>query len=110
MKTLKELKLCPKAKAKVEAWLHEWLEMLIKNADGREGNVYRADFEGKNFFYFTDCRDLVSKEVESTGQEANRKIVVRKRYVMNQLLLKAMLALIDSVLIPLAAVSQPGKK
>lgn len=91
MKTLKDLKMCPKAKAKVEAWLEEWLAMLKTNADYKEGNVYRADFEKMDFFYFTDCRDILSNKIESKAQETNIKILIRKRYVMNQLLVKAML-------------------
>lgn len=91
MRTLKDLKLCKKSHAKVEAWLHEWLDMLIKNAQGQQGNVYRANFETMKFFFFTDCRDLVSKEVESASQEASKKIIVRKRYVMAQLLMKSLL-------------------
>lgn len=91
MKTLKDLKLCKKSHEKVEAWLREWLDMLIKNADGKEGNVYRADFETKNFFYFTDCRDLISKEIESKAQETSKAVIIRKRYIMNQLLVKSLL-------------------
>ncbi|GAG99194.1 unnamed protein product, partial [marine sediment metagenome] len=63
---------------------------------GRVGNVYRADFEKMDLFFFTECNKLVSEEVESTGQEQNLEIRRRKRMVILQLLLKS---LIDKVTI-----------
>jgi len=81
MKTLDELKLCPKAKAKVEEWLKEWIQHFTVLADGRTGNVYRADFEKMDIFYFTDCRDIVLNDKD-------HRIPKRKRLIMLQLLLR----------------------
>lgn len=89
MKTLKELKLSKKTKQRVEAWLLEWLEMLIQQADGRQGSVIRADFEKNDFFFFTECNDLVGKE--SKSDEANLGIRSRKRKVVPQLFVKTLL-------------------
>ena len=58
----------------VKRELNRWLQLFITQADGMTGNVYRADFVNDDFFYFTDCRDTVSKEVESSGVENNLKI------------------------------------
>jgi hypothetical protein len=90
MKTLNDLKLCPKAKAKVELWLKEWIVHFTSLADGRQGNVYHADFEKMNIFYFTDCKDLVSLQVEGRGQENNKSIIKRKRMILFQLLLRVL--------------------
>jgi len=88
MKTIDDLKLSKKAKAIVKDWLQEWLDMMIRQANGQQGNVYRADFKKLDFFYFTDCTDILSKDPEAKGVEDNRSIVIRKRIVMSQLLLK----------------------
>jgi len=75
----------------VKRELNRWLQLFITQADGMTGNVYRADFVNDDFFYFTDCRDTVSKEVESVGVENNLKIRNRKRKVLLQLLIRTML-------------------
>lgn len=90
MKTLNDLKLRKKTEKKVEEWLQEWINHFITLADGREGNVYRANFEKMDLFFFTECNDLVSKDIESTGNEKNMEIRRRKRMVVLQLLLKTM--------------------
>lgn len=81
MKTLEDLKLCPKAKAKIELWLTEWIQHFTDLADGRTGNVYRADFEKMDIFYFTDCKDIIL-------DNKNNQVLKRKRMIMLQLLLK----------------------
>lgn len=91
MRTLEDLKLSKKTKAKVEDWLLGWLGLFVSQADGRMGNVYRADFEKMDFFFFMECNELVSKEVESKGVEDSLKIRRRKRAVMNQLLIRTLL-------------------
>ncbi|GAG61777.1 unnamed protein product, partial [marine sediment metagenome] len=40
MKNLKELGLCKKSYKKVDAWLQEWLDIFIKQANGKEGWPY----------------------------------------------------------------------
>jgi hypothetical protein len=81
MKTLQELGLNPKSKAKVELWLTEWIQHFTNLTDGRTGNVYRANFEKMDLFYFTDCRDIVLKD-------ANNQVARRKRMIVLQLLLR----------------------
>lgn len=91
MKSLKELKLSRKTKQKVETWLLEWLEMLIQQADGQQGNVHRADFVKEDFFYFTNCNDILAEDPESLSKETNPKITRRKQKVMLQLFIKNLL-------------------
>ena len=91
MRNLKDLKLRKKTEAKVQEWLKEWLLMFIQQADGRQGNVYRADFEKEDFFYFTDCKDIISKDPEFLAQETNSDVMRRKQRIHLQLLLKNLL-------------------
>ena len=91
MKTLNDLKLTPKDRKKVEAWLREILDMFIEKADGQEGSVFRADFENLDFFYFTNCNDILKDDPEYKAQETNKKIRRRKEYVKLQLLIKTLL-------------------
>lgn len=91
MKSIKDLKLTKATEKKVENWLKEILGALIIQADGRKGNVYRADFDNQDFFYFTECNDLVSKEVESKSVESSLDIRKRKRVIMSQLLIRNLL-------------------
>jgi len=81
MKTLQELDLCPKDKAIIESWLKEWIQHFTELADGRTGNVYRADFEKMDIFYFTDCKDIILSD-------KNKQVMKRKRMIMLQLLLR----------------------
>ena len=91
MRNLKDLKLRKKTEAKVEEWLREWLAMFMMQADGRAGNVYRADFEKEDFFYFTDCKDILAGDPECAAKEVNSKIIRRKSRIHLQLLIKALL-------------------
>ena len=91
MRTLVDLKLHKKTHEKVEAWLQEWLDLFIKQANGKQGWIYRADFEHNDFFYFTDCKDILEKDPEAKGQENNLDIRRRKRKVLLQLFVKTLL-------------------
>jgi hypothetical protein len=91
MKTLNDLGLCKKSRKKVEDWLQGWLDLFVKQANGTQGWVYRADFEKNDFFFFTDCKDILEKDPESKGQESNLDIRSRKRKIMLQLLMKTLL-------------------
>lgn len=95
MKTINDLKLSKKAKAVVRTWLDEWLDMFIAQANGRQGTVHRADFANDDFFYFTDCTDVLSKDPEAKGQEESRSIIKRKQKVMLQLLIKTLLGTVE---------------
>jgi len=91
MKSIKDLGLPKKEQKKIETWLNQWLDLFIKQADGQEGNVHRADFENDDFFYFTDCNDILIKDPEGKSVETNPKIRARKRKVRLQLLIKTLL-------------------
>lgn len=91
MKVLKDLKLRKKTEQKILNWLAEWLDLFIEQADRREGNVYRADFEGDDFFFFTECNDILLKDPESESKETNPAIARRKSKVMQQLLIKTLM-------------------
>jgi len=91
MRTLNDLKLSKKTKEKISLWLGEWVDLLVKQADGREGNVIRADFAKDDFFFFTDCNDILKKDPESLSKETNPAIGRRKSKVMMQLLVKTLM-------------------
>jgi len=91
VKTLNDLGLCKKSRKQVEEWLQEWLELFIKQANGKQGWPYRADFEHDDFFFFTDCKDILEKDPEAKGQENNLAIRSRKRKVFLQLFVKTLL-------------------
>lgn len=91
MKTLNDLGLHKKTRKKVEEWLQEWLDLFIKQANNKPAWVYRADFVKDDFFYFTDCKDILEKDPESKGQEHNLVIRKRKRKIMMQLFIKTLL-------------------
>jgi len=91
MKTLDDLGLCKKSRKKVEDWLQEWLDLFIKQANGKQGWVYRANFEKNDFFYFTDCKDILEKDPEARAQENNLAIRSRKRKVLMQLFIKTLM-------------------
>jgi len=109
MKTLKDLNISKQAKKTVENWLQEWLDMLITVANGREGTVYRADFENDSFFYFTDCTDILGDDPKAKGHENNRKIQIRKRVIMSQLLIKNLLGKTDWIKIRCSHCGHPDR-
>lgn len=84
----------------VKRQLKLWLKLFYKQANYRTGTVYRADAIKNDYFFFTDCRDLVSKEVESRGQEHSKKIRKRKRSVYGQLIIKNLLGKVDRIITP----------
>jgi len=90
MKTLNDLGLCKKSRKKVEDWLQEWLDLFIKQANGKQGWAYRADFENNDFFFFTDCKDILEGDPEARAQENNLAIRNRKRKILLQLLIKTL--------------------
>ena len=90
-KSIKDWGLDPTTEKVVRAELENWLAMFKEHADGAEGNVYRADFINKDLFFFTDCRDILSKNPEASGVEVSKDIRLRKRYVLMQLLIRNIL-------------------
>lgn len=94
-KSIKEWGLDPTTEKIVRKELEKWLSMFKDYAEGAEGNVYRADFTNpeafRRLFFFTDCRDILSKNPESRGDELGKTIRLRKRYVLMQLLIKNIL-------------------
>ncbi len=91
MKTLADLGLHQKTRKKIEAWLQEWLTLFEEQANHKEAWVYRCDFEKNDFFWFTNCKDILEKDPEAKGQENNLAIRSRKRKVMMQLFLKTLM-------------------
>lgn len=91
MKTLNDLSLCKKSRKKVEGWLQEWLDLFIKQANGKQGWAYRADFENNDFFFFIDCKDILEKDPEARAHENNSAIRSRKQKVLLQLLMKTLM-------------------
>lgn len=91
MKTLKDLDLKPKDKEKVTEMLQGWLDHYVKKADGRKGTIERVDMEELDYFFFTDCSDILADEPESMGKESNEKIIKRKEFVRAQLFIRHLL-------------------
>lgn len=91
MKTLEELNLKPKELLKVKRWLDSWYQHFEKMAQGDRASVERYDLEKLDFFFFTDCRDILSKKPESLGQESNESIRKRKRAVEYSLMFRFLL-------------------
>jgi len=79
------------AQQKVKKELWAWLDLFIKQADGQQGNVFRADFVNDKFFYFTNCNDILAKDPECKAIETNPKIGKRKQKVLLQLFVRALL-------------------
>lgn len=90
-KPITEWGLTVEAEAIVRKELKRWLKLFIKQANGQQGNVFRADFKNIDFFYFTNCNDILSKEPESLSVEGNLDIRRRKRTIMMQLFVKTLL-------------------
>lgn len=91
MKTLQDLKLRKKTEKKILRWLGEWLQLMKDQASGEEGTVIRANFVDDDFFFFTNCKDLMEENPESLSVENDVKIRKRKSKVMLQLLLKTLM-------------------
>jgi hypothetical protein len=106
-KAIEQWGLDKKALRIVRRELRIWLKLFKKHAEGREGTIYRADAVKNDYFFFTDCRDLVSKEVESRGQEHNKKIRKRKRSVYAQLIIKNLLGNVKRIITPCSHCGYP---
>lgn len=91
METLKELKLKPKDRLKVQNWLNRWMQHFTRMSDGERETVERYDLENLDFFYFTNCVDILSKNPESKGVEDDERIRKRKKAVEYKLLFKTLL-------------------
>lgn len=91
MKTLKDLRLKGKTEKVVEKWLQEWLKHFTDMADGARETVERYDLENLDFFYYTDCRDILNKNVESKGVENAESIRHRKKAIEYRLLFRKLL-------------------
>lgn len=76
------------AKKVAKRELKKWVDLLVEQADGREGNVFRFDIIKEDFFYFTNCNDILKDDPEYKAHETNDKIVRRKIRVFMQLVLK----------------------
>ncbi len=91
MKELSELGLKPEDLKKVTDWLKSWVTHFTNLADGAKGTVERYDLEKLDFFYFTDCRDILSEKSESAGVEQNKNIRKKKRAVEYGLIFRKLL-------------------
>lgn len=91
MRTLKELGLKPKDRLKVQNWLNQWMQHFKRMAKGDRETVHRFDLENIDYFYFTDCRDILSKNPESKGVEDLEEIIRRKKAIEYKLLFEYLL-------------------
>jgi len=91
MKTLNDLDLKAKDKAKVRAWLMGIVRHYKKMSDGDRETVHRFDIDNLDYFYFTDCRDILSKNPESKGVEDAETIARRKRAIEYKLVFETLL-------------------
>lgn len=88
LKFLDELNIDNKSKAIVKDALKKWIDEFIKRADGRTGNVMKCDFKEADYFFFTDCKDIIGMETEEEGIGKKFRIRKRKRDVFLSLFLK----------------------
>ena len=72
----------------VKKELRKWIKEFIYRADGRVGSIEKCDFKNNEFFFFTDCTDILGKDVEHLAFEENYLIRRRKRNVMFSLFLR----------------------
>ena len=91
MKTLNDLDLKSKDKAKVRAWLMGIVRHYKRMSDGDRETVHRFDIENLDFFYFTDCRDILSKNPESKGVEDADAIRKRKKAIEYKMIFETLL-------------------
>lgn len=91
MKTIKDLNLKAKDKAKVRMWLMQIMNHFERMSDGERETVERYDIDNLDFFYFTDCRDILNKNPESKGVEDAETIKNRKKAVEYKLLFQTLL-------------------
>lgn len=91
MRTLKDLKLSHRDHAKVKRWLQGWVNHFTDMAEGARETVERYNLKDLDFFYFTDCRDILNKNPEGKGVEDNKKIINRKRAIEYKLIFKKLL-------------------
>lgn len=91
MKTINDLDLKAKDKAKVRAWLTGIMHHFERMSAGERETVERYNFDNLDFFYFTDCRDILSKNPESKGVEDADTIRKRKKAVEYKLIFQSLL-------------------
>jgi len=91
MRTLNDLNLKAKDKAKVRIWLMEIIKHYKKMSDGDRETVHRFDMGNLDFFYFTDCRDILSKNPESKRAEDIESIKKRKKAIEYKLIFETLL-------------------
>lgn len=63
----------------------------IRFTDGVLKNISRSDFGSMDFFYFTDCRDILAKNPEQKGVEMNLEVRNRKRAKLLTILMARLL-------------------
>ena len=79
-------------KKNITAWMeHFGKQSDMRFTDNKLKDVNRFDLIKMRFFFFTDCRDLISKEVESKGVENNLIVRRRKRAKMLTLIFSTLL-------------------
>lgn len=80
-----------KSKAIVNRELRKWVNFMAQQGDSRYDNVDNFDVLTKDIFFFTDCRDILGKTVESKAVESYLDIRCRKRAKYAALLLNQIL-------------------
>lgn len=88
---LEDLGLTPKDLRKVKDWLKNLAAHFENKADNRKATVERYNLLDLDFFYFTDCRDVLNKNPESKGQEDSALIRKRKRAVEYSLIFRRLM-------------------
>lgn len=90
-RTVDKWKLDKKSQKIVSKELSKWIKLFTKHADGRKGNVRKLDYLNDDIAFYTDCKDLLKDDPESTAYERNKKVWKRKKNVGNSLLLRHIL-------------------
>ena len=99
-KTISDWSLPKRYKNIVRNELVQWLQHFLNLTDGEGGNVRKNNFfDELGVFFFTDCKDILSVDPESTGIESNMTIRRRKRFIYMQLFLRFLLEQKDHIII-----------
>lgn len=105
---LDELELDEPVKQKVKDWIMGWVLEFQRRADGQQGEVRKLDWKHDDVFFFTDCRDILDKDMKDVKEDDIGRIGRRKQNILIQLLLRQLMS--DTVKVEESSCSHCGFK
>lgn len=88
LKYVNEWDIDKKSKRVVKKELKNWSKEFAKRGNDKLGGVRNFDLKDNKWFFFTDCRDIISDEAEQRPQEKHKQMTDRKSNVLLALSLK----------------------